>query len=74
MIEMKVSFKKLNCVSFHRFLRKCGSNLLCLRLSCCQFVDGEVIKTISKFCLNLEGLFLLKIVSFFCFFSSRLKV
>lgn len=39
-----------------RFLRKCGSNLLCLRLSCCQFVDGEVIKTISKFCPNLEEL------------------
>ncbi|RMX41794.1 hypothetical protein pdam_00005581, partial [Pocillopora damicornis] len=37
-----------------RFLRKCGSNLVCLRLSCCQFVDGEVIKTISKFCPNLE--------------------
>lgn len=74
MMEMKVSFKKFNCVSFHRFLRKCGSNLVCLRLSCCQFVDGEVIKTISKFCPNLEGLFLLKIVLFFCFFSSRLKV
>ena len=42
--------------SLHRFLEQCGSNLVCLRLSCCQFVDCEVIQSVSQYCPNLEGL------------------
>lgn len=49
-------YEAVTCHGIFRFLQKCGSNLVCLRLSCCQFVNGEVIKAISKFCPNLEEL------------------
>jgi len=39
-----------------RFLEKCGSKLVCLRLSCCPFVDNEVIKSVCQCCPNLEEL------------------
>lgn len=48
-----------NAVTAHgmcRFLEKCGSKLVCLRLSCCQFVDDEVIKSLCQCCPNLEEL------------------
>ena len=33
---------------------------MCLRLSCCQFVDNEVIKSLCRCCPNLEGLYSLQ--------------
>ncbi|KAL9967950.1 hypothetical protein ACROYT_G026265 [Oculina patagonica] len=48
-----------DAVSAHgmcRFLEQCGSSLVCLRLSCCQFVDREVIRSVCQYCPNLEEL------------------
>ena len=33
---------------------------MCLRLSCCQFVDNDVIKSLCQWCPNLEGLYFFK--------------
>ncbi|XP_068749204.1 F-box/LRR-repeat protein 4-like isoform X2 [Montipora capricornis] len=42
--------------SICRFLQHCGSKLVCLRLSCCQYVNDEVINSISRHCPYLEEL------------------
>lgn len=53
--EYKIQ-KKISFDHFNRFLQNCGSNLVCLRLSCCQYVDNDVIKHLGQYCPNLEGL------------------
>lgn len=55
-----VECTKLITLCLHRFLEKCGSKLVCLRLSCCQYVDNEVIKSLCQCCPNLEGLYSFK--------------
>ena len=49
----------MNAVSnkglFFRFLSACGSDLTCLHLACCQFINNETVKTIVKNCCNLTG-------------------
>ena len=52
--EYKIQ-KKISFDHFNRFLQNCGSNLVCLRLSCCQYVDNDVIKHLGQYCPNLEG-------------------
>lgn len=56
----KREFTFLSLFYLHRFLEKCGSKLVCLRLSCCQFVDNEVIKSLCQCCPNLEGVYFMQ--------------
>lgn len=55
-----VECTKLITLCLHSFLEKCGGKLVCLRLSCCQYVDNEVIKSLCQCCPNLEGLYSFK--------------
>ncbi|CAH3021908.1 unnamed protein product [Porites evermanni] len=49
-------YEAISSDSIIRFLQHCGSNLVCLRLSCCQYVDNDVIKHLGQYCPNLEEL------------------
>ena len=39
----------------------CSSELTCLRLACCKFVNNEVIKLIGNSCSNLTGTYAIAI-------------
>ncbi|KAJ7382781.1 F-box and leucine-rich repeat protein 4 [Desmophyllum pertusum] len=49
-------YEAVSSTGLCRFLEQCGSKLVCLRLSCCLFVDNEVIKSVCQYCPNLEEL------------------
>jgi hypothetical protein len=43
----------------YSFIKVCGTELTCLRLACCRFVDGSALSAIAASCSNLEGFYLL---------------
>ena len=36
----------------------CSTDLTCIYLSCCRFVDNDIIKIISETCVHLNGEYL----------------
>ncbi|KAK1171176.1 F-box/LRR-repeat protein 4-like isoform X1 [Acipenser oxyrinchus oxyrinchus] len=39
-----------------RFLKVCGSQLVCLELACCHFLNESCLEVIAQMCLNLQEL------------------
>lgn len=48
--------KLISVPALQSFLKGCCSELVCLRLACCTFVDGTVLQSIANDCLNLQEL------------------
>lgn len=38
------------------FIRACGANLLCLKLSCCHFLNEACLEVIAQTCTSLQEL------------------
>lgn len=49
-------YNAVRASSFCSFLEHCGSKLVCLRVSCCQFVNDEAIQSICRHSPFLEEL------------------
>ena len=42
-------------MSFFRFLKSCGTEMTCLHMGCCRFLDDGILEMITKSCPNLQG-------------------
>ncbi|KAI0234501.1 F-box/LRR-repeat protein 4 [Lamellibrachia satsuma] len=48
--------KEITAPGVARFLKSCGTEMTCLHVGCCRFLDNGILEMITKSCPNLQDL------------------